>query len=148
MGKHLKWQILFCNIFSTKSFFVHPGSLCPPSHPVTTVPAAPISQLSTLRLIASVNPDFAVTKIIWAAPGGVAMKSENKPNLGTVAKLPQVKASDAGAYVCIVRPWGNGSNRFFAFNVVVTVDGERDFKGGKVKALRKRIQFLLPLLMV
>lgn len=76
------------------------------------------------------------------------MKSENKPNSGTVAKLPQVQARDTGAYICIVCPWGNSSNNFFAFNVDVTVDGETDFKEGKVKALRKRIQFLLPLLMV
>lgn len=76
------------------------------------------------------------------------MKSENKPNTGTVAKLPQVQADDTGAYSCIVYPWGNSSNNFFAFNVDVTVDGETDFKEGKEKALRKRIQFLLPLLMV
>lgn len=138
----------YCNSYSNKSFSSTPDFLCPPSSPVTVVPAAPISQLSTLQLIASVNPEFAITKIIWTTPGGVYMKSEKKRNTGTVAKLPQVQTSDKGAYVCMVRPWGNSSNNLFAFNVDVTVDGEADLRERKAKALRNRIQFLLLLLMV
>ncbi|XP_068425843.1 g6f-like [Clinocottus analis] len=87
----------------------------------TVVPAAPIPQLSTVQLTASVNPGYAVTKITWAAPGGNYMKSK-KTNADTVAKLPQVQNRDGGAYVCLVHPWGNSSNARFAFNVDVTVD--------------------------
>lgn len=76
------------------------------------------------------------------------MKSEKKPNTGTVAKLPQLQTSDNGAYVCMVHPWGNSSNNLFAFNVDVTVDGEADLRERKAEALRNRIQFLLLLLMV
>lgn len=98
--------------------------LSPPASPVTIVPTTPLPRLSTLRLIGSVNPDFAIDKIIWAAPGGISiMKSEAKPNTGTVAKLPQVQKSDNGAYVCMVRPW-DSNNTIFPFNVDVTVDGE------------------------
>ncbi|KAF3692103.1 hypothetical protein EXN66_Car007779 [Channa argus] len=89
---------------------------------VTIVPAAPIPQLSTLRFIASVNPDFAITKITWKAPGGISMKSEKMPNTGTVAKLPRVRNRDNGVYVCTVHPWANSSTSFFTFNVKVTVD--------------------------
>lgn len=103
-----------------------PITLCPSSSPVTVVPAAPIPQQSTLRLIASVNPDNAVTKITWAAPGGISIKSEKKPNTGTVAKLPQVVYSDNGTYVCMVHLWGKSSNILVTFNVDVTVDGETD----------------------
>ncbi|XP_044064939.1 g6f-like isoform X2 [Siniperca chuatsi] len=92
---------------------------------VTAVPAAPIPQHSTLQLIASVNPDFAITKITWAAPGGFSMKSEKTPNTGTVAKLPQVQTSDNGAYVCMVHPRGNSNNTLFAFNVDVIVDADK-----------------------
>lgn len=58
------------------------------------------------------------------------MKSEKKPNTGTVAKLPQVHSNDSGAYVCMVHPWGNSSNTLFTFRVEVTVDGEADLKEG------------------
>ncbi|XP_033495991.1 g6f-like isoform X1 [Epinephelus lanceolatus] len=91
---------------------------------VTVVPAAPIPQQSTLRLIACVNPPSAAKKITWAAPGGIPIKSETKPNTGTVAKLPQVQNSDNGAYVCMVHPWGNSSSALFPFNVEVTVDAD------------------------
>ncbi|XP_030249127.1 g6f-like isoform X4 [Sparus aurata] len=91
---------------------------------VTVVPAAPIPQLSTLALIASVNPDSAVTKITWEAPGGISMKSEKKPNTGTVAKLPLLQISDGGAYVCLVHPQGDSSRAPFPFNVDVTVDAD------------------------
>lgn len=61
---------------------------------------------------------------MWAAPRGISiMKSEEKPNTGTVAKLPQVQKSDNGTYVCIVRP-RDSNNTIFSFNVDVTVDGE------------------------
>ncbi|XP_032374613.1 g6f-like isoform X2 [Etheostoma spectabile] len=91
---------------------------------VTVVPAAPIPQHSTLRLIASVNPDNVVTKITWAAPGGISIKSEKKRNTGTVAKLPQVLYSDNGTYVCMVHLRGNSSNTLVTFNVDVTVDAD------------------------
>lgn len=89
---------------------------------VTVAPATPILQHSTLQLIASVSPDFAATKITWVAPDGISIKSEKKSKVGTVAKLPQVQTSDSGAYVCMVHPWGNSSNKLFAFSVDVTVD--------------------------
>uniref|UniRef100_A0A3Q3WRN5 Ig-like domain-containing protein n=1 Tax=Mola mola TaxID=94237 RepID=A0A3Q3WRN5_MOLML len=90
---------------------------------VTVVPAAPIPQLSTLELIASVNPDYAVDKIIWAAPGAgrVSMKSK-KSKTGTVAKLPQVQSSDSGSYACMIHPLGNSSTNVFTFSVNITVD--------------------------
>uniref|UniRef100_A0A8C2XFZ2 Ig-like domain-containing protein n=1 Tax=Cyclopterus lumpus TaxID=8103 RepID=A0A8C2XFZ2_CYCLU len=94
---------------------------------VTIVPAAPIPQLSTVRLAASVNPGYAATKITWAAPGGIYMKSK-KTNTDTVAKVPLVQNKDGGAYVCMVHPWGNSSNTVFAFHVDVTVDGETDLR--------------------
>ncbi|KAK2844780.1 hypothetical protein Q5P01_011439 [Channa striata] len=89
---------------------------------VTVIPDAPIPQLSTLRLIASVNPDFAITKITWEAPGNVSMKSEKMQNILTVAKLPQIQNSDNGVYVCTVHPWANSTTSFFTFSVEVTVD--------------------------
>ncbi|XP_068592427.1 g6f-like isoform X2 [Cebidichthys violaceus] len=91
---------------------------------VTVVPAAPIPLLSTLRLAAIVNPGYAITRITWAAPGNISMKSEKKTNTGTVAKLPQVQNSDSGPYICMVRPWGNSSNTHFAFKVDVIVDAD------------------------
>ncbi|KAM6995310.1 g6f-like [Tautogolabrus adspersus] len=87
---------------------------------VTVEPAAPISQQSTLRLKASVNPDFAITKITWAAPGSISMTS-HRTNKGTIAKLPMVQKSDQGAYVCMVHPLGNSSSSLLPFNVDVTV---------------------------
>ncbi|XP_056301083.1 g6f-like isoform X5 [Pseudoliparis swirei] len=87
---------------------------------VTVLPAAPIPQLSTVRLAARVNPGYAV-KITWAAPGGIYMKSK-KTNTDTVTKLPLVQNKDGGTYVCMVHPWGNSSNTVFAFDVDVTVD--------------------------
>ncbi|TKS82280.1 hypothetical protein D9C73_016389 [Collichthys lucidus] len=77
----------------------------PKMEDITVAPAAPIPQHSTLRLIASVNPDSAISKITWVSPDGVSMKSERKPNTGTVAKLPQVLNNDSGTYVCMVRSW-------------------------------------------
>ncbi|XP_059195768.1 g6f-like [Centropristis striata] len=91
---------------------------------VTVFPAAPIPQRSTLRLIASVNPIDAATKITWAAPGSISIKSEKILNTGTVAKLPQVLYSDHGPYICMVHPSGNSSNMLFAFNVDVIVDAD------------------------
>lgn len=92
---------------------------------VTVAPAAPIRLLSTLRLMASVKPESVSTNIIWVGPGGIPMKSETKPNAGTVAKVPQIQKNDSGAYVCMVRPWSTGRNVLFPFNVEVTVDGEQ-----------------------
>ncbi|XP_026173276.1 g6f-like isoform X2 [Mastacembelus armatus] len=89
---------------------------------VTVTPAPPIPQLSTLQLIASVNPVFASNTITWAGPGGIFMRSEKTPNTGTVAKLPQLQYSDGGVYICTVHPLGNSSRSFFTFNVDVTLD--------------------------
>ncbi|XP_076010708.1 g6f-like [Genypterus blacodes] len=89
---------------------------------VTIIPPSPIPQHSTLRLIASVNPDSTMKKVTWSTPGGIAMKSQRLRNTGTVAKLPYVEISDTGAYTCMVQPLGNSARRFFAFNVEVTVD--------------------------
>ncbi|KAF0045549.1 hypothetical protein F2P81_002078 [Scophthalmus maximus] len=89
---------------------------------VTVHPTPTIPQYSTLRMSASVNPDFAITKITWASPDGISIKSEKTPNTGTEAKLPQVQTSDSGVYVCSVHPWGNNSGTLFTFNVNVTVD--------------------------
>ncbi|XP_029136106.1 g6f-like isoform X2 [Labrus bergylta] len=87
---------------------------------VTVEPAAPVSQQSTLRLKASVNPDFNLTKITWVAPGSISMKSA-RTNKGTIAKLPIMQKSDQGAYVCMVHPLGNSRSSLFPFNVDVTV---------------------------
>lgn len=134
------WSIAtFTQVKHFIQYFFHP---CPPLSPVTVVPAAPIPHHSTLRLIASVNPDSAISKITWVSPDGVSMKSERKPNTGTVAKLPQVFNNDNGTYVCMVRSWGNGNNTLFPFDVDVTVDGEADLRERKVKALRNRIHLL------
>ncbi|XP_026041088.1 g6f-like isoform X1 [Astatotilapia calliptera] len=92
---------------------------------VSVVPDVPIPQYSTLRLIASVTPDFAFTKVTWAGPGDITLKSEKKSKTNTVAKLPQVLNNDDGAYVCMVYPRGNSSSRLFAFNVDVTVSADK-----------------------
>ncbi|KAM8870235.1 g6f-like isoform 2-T2 [Spinachia spinachia] len=89
---------------------------------VTVAPAAPIPLLWTLRLTARVDPSYAVTKITWASPAGISLKSEKIKNTGTVAKVPQVQKSNSGVYVCTVRLWGNSSNTAFAFRVDVIVD--------------------------
>lgn len=141
----LKCQTFTCN--GTHWRFLTPDFLFPPSSPVTVVPAAPILQLSTLALIASVNPDSAVAKITWEAPGGISMKSERKPNTGTVAKLPLLQISDGGAYVCLVHPQGDSSRAPFPFNVDVTVDGETGLRERRA-VLRSRKHLLLLLLMV
>ncbi|XP_041649337.1 g6f-like [Cheilinus undulatus] len=90
---------------------------------VTIEPAAPIPQQSTLRLKATVNPDFAITKITWAAPGDVPIKTD-RTNKGTEAKLPMVQKSDRGAYECMVHALGSSSTPLFAFNVDITVADE------------------------
>ncbi|XP_062421631.1 g6f-like [Pungitius pungitius] len=89
---------------------------------VTVAPAAPIPQLSTLRLTARVNPSYAITKITWATPRGISMKSVKTQNTDTVAKVPLVKLGEGGDYVCTVRLWGNTSNTAFVFNVNVIID--------------------------
>ncbi|XP_034029538.1 g6f-like [Thalassophryne amazonica] len=91
---------------------------------VLVFPALPIPQHSTLKLIASVNPSFATTKITWAAPGGIPIRSEVIENMGTVAKIPQVTISDSGTYVCMSHPRGNSSKALFAYNVDVTIDAD------------------------
>uniref|UniRef100_A0A3B4YRC3 Uncharacterized LOC111672487 n=1 Tax=Seriola lalandi dorsalis TaxID=1841481 RepID=A0A3B4YRC3_SERLL len=90
---------------------------------VMVIPAPTIPKHSTLRLIARVNPDFAVTKITWVSPNGIFMKSETVPKTGTVAKLPRV--TNSAAYICMVHPLGNSSSSsssFSPFNVNVNVD--------------------------
>ncbi|KAM9310467.1 g6f-like [Pholidichthys leucotaenia] len=92
---------------------------------VSVFPAAPIPQYSILRLIARVIPGVAISNITWTSPGGIPMKSEKRPNTGTVAKLPQVLNNDNGAYVCMVHPWGKSSHPLFAFNVEVTIAADK-----------------------
>ncbi|XP_023127409.2 g6f-like [Amphiprion ocellaris] len=92
---------------------------------VSVSPTVPVPQHSTLRLIASVNPDSAIAKVTWSAPGGFSLKSEKTRNTGTVAKLPQVQTNDSGDYVCRVHPWSNSSSTLFAFNVTVTIDADK-----------------------
>ncbi|XP_039973488.1 g6f-like isoform X2 [Xiphias gladius] len=91
---------------------------------VTVIPSPVLAQLSTLQLIASVNPVFAITKITWEAPGGIPMKSEQMPNASTVAKLPLFQNNDSGVYVCMVHPLRNSSTSLFMFSVNVTVDAK------------------------
>ncbi|XP_024123580.1 g6f-like [Oryzias melastigma] len=90
---------------------------------VTIFPAPPLPHHSTLRLIAKVTPDDAVTKITWTAPSGALMKSEKK-NTVVVAKLPQIRTRDRGTYVCSVYSQKN-SSRAFAAQVEVTVDADK-----------------------
>ncbi|XP_040900164.1 g6f-like isoform X1 [Toxotes jaculatrix] len=94
---------------------------------VTVLPAPTMPQHSTLRLIASVNPDFV--KINWVAPDGISMKSEKITKDTTVAKLPQVQTSDNGTYVCTVHPYDNSSSILcpFRVNVIVHVDKVASF---------------------
>ncbi|KAK7887017.1 hypothetical protein WMY93_026638 [Mugilogobius chulae] len=92
---------------------------------VTVVPPGLVPQYSTLRLIANVQPEIAVSKITWAAPGDISMRTEKIPKFGTITKLPQVQNNDDGAYVCLVYLKGNSSSPFFAFNVDVNVDADR-----------------------
>ncbi|KAG7216952.1 hypothetical protein INR49_001606 [Caranx melampygus] len=92
---------------------------------VTVVPPLNIPLQSTLRLIARVNPEFAITKTTWLTPNGIAMESEVVPKTGTVAKLPWIQATDRGAYICMVHPWGNSSSSIFAFNVNVNVNADK-----------------------
>lgn len=65
------------------------------------------------------------------------MKSEAKPNTGVVAKVPRVEKRDSGAYICMVRPWGNSRNKLFPFNVDVAVDGEQSGRNAHVRLLQK-----------
>lgn len=134
-------------IYDGNSLFLPVANLlCLSSPLVTVVPAAPVLQQSILRLTASVNPSFAITKITWEAPGGNTMKIEST-NKGTVAKLPKVQASDGGTYVCVVHPLGNSSRLLYHFNVDVTV-GECDLRGKKAGSVQDREHLLSLLLMV
>ncbi|KAM6910070.1 g6f-like [Xenentodon cancila] len=87
-------------------------------------PSAPIPQHSTLRLIAKISPDMAITKFTWTAPGDIPMRSEKMPNTGTVAKLPQIQNADGGTYVCTVYTLSN-STKVLTANVDVTVDADK-----------------------
>uniref|UniRef100_A0A3B5AT96 T-cell surface glycoprotein CD4-like n=1 Tax=Stegastes partitus TaxID=144197 RepID=A0A3B5AT96_9TELE len=87
---------------------------------VSISPPAPVPQRSTLRLIASVNPNPAATKITWTSPGGTSLKTEKKKIAGTVAKLPMVNNSDDGIYVCTVK-----IRTLFAFNVTVNIAADK-----------------------
>ncbi|RVE62830.1 hypothetical protein OJAV_G00161610 [Oryzias javanicus] len=91
---------------------------------VTIFPAPPIPHHSTLRLIAKVTPDDAVTKITWIAPGRKLMKSEKKPISGVVAKLPQIRTRDRGTYVCSVY-YQKNTSRALSAQVEVTVDADK-----------------------
>ncbi|KAM9852079.1 g6f-like [Aulostomus maculatus] len=92
---------------------------------VTILPTPPILQRSTLRLIARVNPDTVVSKITWLAPTGISLKTEKSPKSVVEAKLPQVKTSEKGAYVCVIHPHGRSNKTLFSFNVYVAVNGDK-----------------------
>ncbi|XP_037836452.1 g6f-like isoform X2 [Kryptolebias marmoratus] len=92
---------------------------------VSFYPDAPVPKNSILRLFGRVTPASAISKITWTAPGGLSMKTEKKPNTGTVTKVPQVQKSDGGTYICSVYPMGNGTN-VLAVNVTVTVDADKE----------------------
>uniref|UniRef100_A0A3Q1EMZ0 Uncharacterized LOC110962810 n=1 Tax=Acanthochromis polyacanthus TaxID=80966 RepID=A0A3Q1EMZ0_9TELE len=117
---------------------------------VSVIPAVPVPLNSTVRLIASVNPDSTIAKITWSAPGGFSLRSEKTRNTGTVAKLPRVQTNDSGDYVCTVHPWSNSSSTLFAFNVTITIDADKvasftDIEHGNVISTAALAHTSLPL---
>ncbi|XP_060937778.1 g6f-like [Limanda limanda] len=92
---------------------------------VTVLPSPIIPVHSTLRMNARVTPENAVDKITWTSPEGVTIKSEKTTNRETEAKLPLVRYTDNGVYVCTVHPWGKSSSPIFPFSVNVTITANR-----------------------
>ncbi|XP_061632125.1 g6f-like [Phyllopteryx taeniolatus] len=100
---------------------------------VTSIPASPIPQNSTLRLIAKVTPEFACDWISWHSPDGTSLKTVLKPIAGIVTKLPQVTYSDAGSYECMVHPPGSKNDTVFTFAVNIIVDAVSQAKFTRVQ---------------
>uniref|UniRef100_A0A8C7CIX9 G6f-like n=1 Tax=Oncorhynchus kisutch TaxID=8019 RepID=A0A8C7CIX9_ONCKI len=89
---------------------------------VSIFPSATLPQHSTLRLMAEVSPASAVSEVTWLSPGGTPLRLARRSG-GAVAKLPQIRLTDQGVYICQVYPRGNSSSPMFPFTVDLRVDG-------------------------
>ncbi|XP_052345675.1 uncharacterized protein LOC118364068 isoform X2 [Oncorhynchus keta] len=89
---------------------------------VSIFPSATLPQHSTLRLMAEVSPATAVSEVTWLSPGGTPLRLARRSG-GGVAKLPQIRLTDQGVYICQVYPRGNSSSPMFPFTVDLRVDG-------------------------
>ncbi|XP_070978951.1 uncharacterized protein [Oncorhynchus clarkii lewisi] len=89
---------------------------------VSIFPSATLPQHSTLRLMAEVSPASAVSEVTWLSPGGKPLRLARRSG-GGVAKLPQIRLTDQGVYICQVYPRGNSSSPMFPFTVYLRVDG-------------------------
>nr|XP_046158475.1 uncharacterized protein LOC123997874 isoform X2 [Oncorhynchus gorbuscha] len=89
---------------------------------VSIFPSATLPQHSTLRLMAEVSPASAVSEVTWLSPGGTPLRLARRSG-GGVAKLPQIRLTDQGVYICQVYPRGNSSSPMFPFTVDLRVDG-------------------------
>ncbi|XP_038850436.1 g6f-like [Salvelinus namaycush] len=89
---------------------------------VSIFPSATLPQYSTLRLMAEVSPASAVSEVTWLSPGGTPLRLARRSG-GGVAKLPQIRPTDRGVYICQVYPRGNSSTPMFPFTVDLRVDG-------------------------
>ncbi|XP_064864946.1 uncharacterized protein LOC115114502 isoform X3 [Oncorhynchus nerka] len=89
---------------------------------VSIFPSATLPQHSTLRLMAEVSPASAVSEVTWLSPGGTPLRLARRSG-GGVAKLPQIRLTDQGVYICQVYPRGNSSSPMFLFTVDLRVDG-------------------------
>ncbi|CAB1334209.1 unnamed protein product [Coregonus sp. 'balchen'] len=89
---------------------------------VSMFPSATLPQNSTLRLMAEVSPASAISEVTWLSPGGTPLRLSRRSG-GVVAKLPQIRLTDQGVYICQVYPRGNSSTALFPFTVDVLVDG-------------------------
>uniref|UniRef100_A0A8C7IFQ2 G6f-like n=1 Tax=Oncorhynchus kisutch TaxID=8019 RepID=A0A8C7IFQ2_ONCKI len=89
---------------------------------VSIFPSATLPQHSTLRLMAEVSPASAVSEVTWLSPGGTPLRLARRSE-GGFAKLPQIRLTDQGVYICQVYPRGNSSSPMFPFTVDLRVDG-------------------------
>ncbi|XP_052350439.1 uncharacterized protein LOC118377033 isoform X2 [Oncorhynchus keta] len=89
---------------------------------VSIFPSATLPHHSTLRLMAEVSPASAVSEVTWLSPGGTPLRLARRSG-GGVAKLPQIRLTDQGVYICQVYPRGNSSSPMFPFTVDLRVDG-------------------------
>uniref|UniRef100_A0A673YBK0 G6f-like n=1 Tax=Salmo trutta TaxID=8032 RepID=A0A673YBK0_SALTR len=89
---------------------------------VSIFPSGTLPQHSTLRLMAEVTPASAVSEVTWLSPGGTPLRLARRSG-GGIAKLPQIRPTDQGVYICQVYPRGNSSTPMFPFTVDLRVDG-------------------------
>ncbi|XP_071004368.1 uncharacterized protein [Oncorhynchus clarkii lewisi] len=89
---------------------------------VSIFPSATLPHHSTLRLMAEVSPASTVSEVTWLSPGGTPLRLAKRSG-GGVAKLPQIRLTDQGVYICQVYPRGNSSSPMFPFTVDLRVDG-------------------------